>query len=95
MAEQLDFTTPIVPASRTFYRVQRVTFDWTAAAIRIDLFGSDGTIVSAAYDGALATSLMTTLNSANLSTVSLHKRILQRLQADGFIPAGTVNGVPA
>lgn len=95
MAEQLDLTTPIAQPSRTFYRVQRVTLDWAAAAIRIDLLGSDGDVVQASYDGAIATSLMTTLNSANLATTSLHKRILLRLQADGFIPAGTVSGVPS
>ena len=95
MAEKFDLTTPIVPTSRTFYRIARLTFDWDNQAIRIDLVGSDGTVVGAAYDGALAVSLMTTLNSANMSTISLHKRVLQKLLADGFLPAGTVSGTPS
>ena len=95
MAEILTLTTPIAQPSRTTYRVQRLTLDWDAAAIRIDLLGSDGVVVNASYDGAVALALMTTLNSANMSTTSLHKRILQKLQTDGILPAGTVSGTPS
>ncbi len=46
------------------------------------------------YDGATATSLMVALNKANLSTSSLHKRVLQQLVADGKLTVGTVTGTP-
>ena len=92
--ETLTLTTPIAPPSRTTYQVQRVTLDWANAVILIDLLGSDGVVINARYEAAAATALMTILNTANLSTNSLHKRILQKLQTDGFLPAGTVTGAP-
>lgn len=38
--------------------------------------------------------LITTLNTANLTSNSLVRRVLTRLQTDGYIPAGTVGGTP-
>ena len=37
----------------------------------------------------------TILNTSNLSVKSLYKRTIEKLQADGFLPAGTVTGSPA
>lgn len=94
MAEQLDLTTAIVPATRTNYKVQALYLDWAAQVIRIDLLGSDGVAAGALYTGTEAVNLMTTLNTANLSIQSLHKRILNKLVTDGKLPAGTVSGTP-
>ena len=95
MAEQLDLTSPIVPPSRTFYRISSLHLDWDTQRIRVVVRGSEEFIVTAEYAGATAVSLMSTLNTANLSINSLHKRVLQRLVADGFLPAGTVTGTPS
>jgi hypothetical protein len=95
MAEQLDLTTPIVPASRTTYTITRLILDWQASVILVYLRGSDSVEVFAEYTGATASALMTTLNSANLSTISLYKRVLQKLVTDGKLPAGTVSGTPS
>jgi len=94
--EQLDLTnaetTPAI--NTTFYRVVFLLFNWRAPAeIMIHLEGTNGEIKQFRYEGAAATALMITLNKANLSTISLQKRVLQKLVADGLI-AGTVSGAP-
>lgn len=94
MAEQLDLTTPIAPPTRTFYRVTLLTLDWLNQSIRIGLLGSDGTEINTGYEGTLAVAFMTMLNTANLTTNSLHKRILNRLVVDGKLPTGSVTGTP-
>ena len=45
------------------------------------------------YFGADATQMIKTLNTANLSTKSMHKRILEKLSNDGKL-VGTVTGAP-
>ncbi len=95
MSEQLDLTAPIVPPSRTTYAIKSLVLDWNAQVIQVRLMGSDGVEVLAEYGGTTAVSLMTVLNTANLSILSLHKRILQKLVTDGKLPAGTVSGTPS
>lgn len=94
MPEQLDLTAPIVPPSRTTYAIRRITLDWNAQVIQVVLGGSDGVEVLAEYTGPTASTLMMTLNTANLSTISLNKRILNKLVLDGKLPSGTVSGTP-
>lgn len=67
--------------------VQVTLRDWTGAA-----FGGHTLVVT--YTGAEATALMTALNTANLSTKSLHKRVIEKLQADGKLGAGAIAGTP-
>ena len=45
------------------------------------------------YTGNQATNMIKQLNTANLTTKSMHKRILEKLSADGVLP-GTVTGTP-
>lgn len=91
MAETL---TPLLPLSITSYRVVRLGLDWPAQHITVVVLDNQGELTKHAYVGDLAVTLMTQLNTANLSTSSLHKRILERLAADGKLPAGDVTGVP-
>jgi hypothetical protein len=95
MSEILTLTTPIVPATRTTYIVERLMLDWSAQVIQVYLMGSDGVEVFNQWTGAAATTLMTQLNSANFTTNSLYKNILLQLIAAGKIPAGTVSGIPS
>ena len=89
--EDLTLTAPIsVPT----YRVSKIIFDWTNARIVISVFDPVGDLVKCVYTGSTATTLMTQLNTINLSTSSLHKRVLERLVTDGKLPAGTVTGSP-
>ena len=78
----------------TGYQVRALILRWTEAVIKIDLNDGFGKILSFTYAGTQATSLMVALNKANLSTQSLHSRILSQLVTDGKLPAGTVTGTP-
>jgi len=48
--------------------------------------------LAVAYTGSEALMMINALNTANLSTKSLRRRILERLQADGVVPVGTITG---
>lgn len=104
MAEALVLTTPEVrPAvSTTDYRVVYLGLDWEGKQIVIRLRGTNGESRSFTYGGRLAATpearadalaMMVALNTANLSTRSLQRRILERLVADGKL-TGTVSGTP-
>ncbi len=94
MPEVLTLTSTIVVPDRTTYRVVRLVLDWLAQVIQVDVRGSDNVNVFNEYLGAEAVSLMTILNTSNLTTASLHKRVLQKLVTDGKLPSGTVSGTP-
>ncbi len=89
--EILAITSP--PPQQTTWRVNEVYFNWDAQSIQIGLKGTNGEAKHHAYGGATATALLVSLNKANLSTTSLHKRIINQLVGDGVI-AGTVSGSP-
>lgn len=91
--ETLALTTPETKPSNTGYKVVRLLLDWESALIRIELKGVNGEIKTHDYAGATATTLMNQLNTMNLSTQSLQKRILNRLISDGVL-TGTVTGSP-
>jgi hypothetical protein len=77
----------------TDYRVVYLLLEWERAHVVIHLRGTNGERKECRYDGAEALSLMGTLNKANLSVKSLHRRILEKLIADGKV-SGAVSGVP-
>ncbi len=101
--ETLILTAPVVvPASTTdTYRVVAITLNLEAIAapatvaglILIDVRDNHDERRSFSYAGQVATDLIRALNTANLSTKSLQKRILERLSADGLL-VGTVTGTP-
>jgi hypothetical protein len=93
--EQLDLTTPVVVPDKTYYRVIKLHLEWDLASIEIVVVGSDAVVQAFGYNGAQAISLMTILNTANLSVKSLQKRVLEKLVADGLLGAGTVTGTPS
>ncbi len=94
MPEVLTLTSTIVVPDRTTYRVVRLVLDWNAQVVQVNTCGSDNVDLFHEYLGSEAVALMTVLNTANLSTASLHKRVLQKLVTDGKLPAGTVSGTP-
>jgi hypothetical protein len=55
--------------------------------------GDNNEYTSIGYEGTEATNLMVALNKANLSTKSLHRRIMEKAIADGKL-SGTISGVP-
>jgi len=92
--EQINLNTAYQPDPRstTTFRVVRIEMDWEAQRIAIDVTGNS-VRRSFLYEGATAATLMASLNTANLSTKSLHRRVLERLVADGKL-AGTIDGTP-
>lgn len=94
MPEQYDLTTPIPFASRTGYKIVSLLLGWENQTIAITLRGSDNVTLTFYYTGTEAANLMSTLNTANLSTNSLYKRILTKLASDNYLPVGTITGTP-
>lgn len=93
MAEQLNLTTPITPPALTHYRVVYLELDWELPRITIGLRGPNGEDKRHSYIDGTALTLMNQLNKLDLSTQSLHRRILARLIADGVL-SGSLAGAP-
>jgi len=100
MAETLTLTTPRAPTRPTIttYTIRAIYFGWDEGLIKITLRDNVGEIVTAVYEDSAAdkaaTTLLRALNTVNLSTTSLQKRVIQRLVTDGKLPAGAVTGAP-
>ena len=99
MAEDITLAAPVrVDPGASVFRIASLYFDWEQARVTVVLraWNRTGFVgahrVEVTYDGAVAVAMMTGLNKVNLSTRSLHQRVLDRLLADGKIPAGTVAG---
>lgn len=103
MVEQLDLTTPIpATAATNDYEVEelylrRGRVNGAGGRVEIQLVANNGDVLHHIYRDekgeTVASDLMRALNKADLSTNSLHKRILDRLVADGVLD-GTVSGAP-
>jgi hypothetical protein len=100
MAEELILTDPVQPPTTTKYRVSSLTLDLdrvvspgVTGSVEITLVDNNGVLLNHQYIGAEAESMIRQLNTANLTTKSMHKRVLEKLAADGVIP-GTVTGTP-
>lgn len=93
MGEQLDLSTPVTTTRNTVV-LQYLQLDWPGQSILARLLGSDGTTLWLTWSGAPAVTLMTALNSANLSIKSLQRRVLEQAVTDGKLTAGTVSGTP-
>jgi hypothetical protein len=94
--------TPVVRTSNVIH-LSTVLIDLDERAVRIVWTDNTGERGSAQYttpapmdhpSQPTGQTLITTLNTANLSTNSLVKRVLQRLQTDGYLPTGSVTGAP-
>jgi hypothetical protein len=95
MAETFTLTTPIANPSRTTYIVQRIMLDIQNSVIQVYLIGSDGIQVLCEWNGPLATTLLTQLNSANFTTTSFIKATINACATAGKIPPGSVSGTPS
>lgn len=62
--------------------------------VNIKLKDDTGAYTTYQYVGKKAVQMIQTLNTANLTTKSLQKRILEKLSADGLLAGGTVSGTP-
>ena len=95
MAEQCDLTSAFgAVAASTSFRVASLLLDWEGARIAAKFVGTGGHRYGAEWTDAPATALMVALNKANLTSNSLHKRVINRALTDGKLPAGSVTGNP-
>ncbi len=94
MAEQLDLASAEQSAPGTLtWKPVLLHLDWEKATIKVGFRGDNGEYTSIGYEGSDATTLMVTLNKADLSVKSLHRRIMEKAVADGKI-SGTISGTP-
>jgi hypothetical protein len=106
--EELTLTTPEVKPEevKNKYHVVYFSMDHETAAlvapppapstpglVQIRLRDNLGGVLNHQYTGQVAIDFIKYINTANFTTSSLHKRILQRLTNDGVI-VGTVTGTP-
>lgn len=102
--EVVNLTTP-VSITRSTFRLKSVymeSLDTATPTVNIQWLGNDGALNIALYptpapQGSSQPSgatLFNVLNTSNLSINSFVKRAYQRLQADGYIAAGTISGTP-
>ena len=100
MSESINLTSPITKPNQTTIQLDRVTINIIAQSIYVQWQGNNGEIGSAVYPtpAPLGSSqpsgatLLHNLNTANFTVTSLLKNVLQRLQTDGYVPAGTIIG---
>jgi hypothetical protein len=93
--ERIDLTTP-VQTTVTNWSITTFTLRPRQGIVYIRLVSNLGDEVEKVYDGTTnprGSTLISNLNTANLSTRSLEARIYDRLIADGVF-AGTVAGTP-
>lgn len=93
--ETIALTTPeSTPAiTTTGYRVVAINLQWELEHIDVTFKGTNGEFKRWVVDGALATTRMKALNTANLTVKSLHRRCIELAITDGVF-AGTVTGTP-
>ena len=105
--ETVTLTTPVlVSAGATTFRVwslelRRTHPDRPAGILAIfrevdgaGAFLPGGRSIECRYEDAAADALIVTLNKANLTTLSLEKRVVQKCQTDGKLGAGSITGAP-
>lgn len=95
--EKLTLTAPVTKPSLSEWTVARFNIDVETSELMITVKADNGEYKSIRYpnattDQASTTTLINALNTANLTTKSLRRRILERLQADGHLGAGTFSG---
>lgn len=96
--EVVNLTAPYTadPRQASTLQIDRLELDWRHRTIRI-LLGDGNLQQEVIYmdlpGNPKATNLMKALNTANLTTNSLHKRVINQLMTDGLV-SGTVAGTP-
>jgi hypothetical protein len=93
--ERVNLTNPIAKPSISNYTISYLALDWSNQRVTIELLANNGERLSKVYDSTTnptGNTIMTGLNTANLTTRSLNQRVFDRLIQDKVIE-GTVTGV--
>lgn len=103
MAEELVLTDPVVIPEKVTnkYKVVSLTFSLeqltppatVPGLVLIQLRDNNGESSQYTYTGQQAVDYIKFLNTANFTTKSMQRRILEKLSNDGLLP-GTVVGTP-
>ncbi len=93
--ERIDLTVPDQAQAGTMtYSFARLTLDWEHGRVVVVLVGANGErkeVVFGDADGARA--LMRSFNKADFSSKSLHRRLMEKLIAEGHL-VGAIAGAP-
>jgi hypothetical protein len=94
--QAVTLTAPEATGTRTGWNVQLLHIEKQGAGWRIvvELVDNLGNVVRDEHTGASAATLLNALNTANLTTNSLLRRILLHVQSEAKIAAGSVTGTP-
>jgi len=103
--EVVNLTSPITKPTVSTLTPSKLNFDLRANQIYVEWIGETGETFSANYSTPkpvdhpsqpTGAALLTTLNKMNFAGAnpSFIKRVLQELQTDGYIAAGTITGTP-
>lgn len=95
MPEELVLTDPIVEPEKVTsnYTIGAMTLSGDEKTVAITLRDNFHQPFYVNYYGAEAIEMIKFLNTANFTTKSMHKRLLEKIAADGVLP-GTVQGTP-
>lgn len=85
----MEYISLTTPERIIRYKLDQLILRWSDSIIIIGLLANTGQYKNIKYDGSKAKVLLDALNTANLSTKSLHKRILEYIISDGIIK-GTI-----
>lgn len=97
MREAITLSAPVSVPSKATVHLSLLVVDVEKKNVEITFADNNGVAGRAFYTPETTPTgqaLLTALNTANLTSNSLVKRVLQRLQTDGYIAAGSVTGTP-
>lgn len=100
MAEVVTLSNPVSVPAKASVSLLLLVLDVGKKTVEVTFVDNNGVEGRAFYTTPAANghpsgqTLLATLNTANLTSNSLVKRVLSRLQTDGYIAAGSVVGTP-
>ena len=92
--EKHTLSEPIAKPTVSEYVIRYLRFDWDCTAIEVGWTDNLGTVYQHSYGGTEAKAILCALNTADLSSETLLRRMLARLVTDGRIGAGKSTGEP-
>ena len=93
--EDLTLTTPETKPTIAKWRLDQLSINRSAPSVTtVFLEPTTGETRTCTETGSAATTLISNLNTANLTSNSLQKRAINRAQTTGCLGAGAITGTP-